>query len=47
MSIPSAGVGPDIPRRPDPGLPFGAIVPAPDVQGDDLDALLALAPEHS
>ena len=37
---PDAGVGSDIPRRPDPGLPFGSIAPPPDVDGDELDALV-------
>lgn len=40
MSTPNAEVGPDIPRRRDPGLPFGSLPPASDDDGDELDALV-------
>lgn len=40
MSTSDSGVGPTIPRRPDPAIPFGSIAPTSGVDDDELDALV-------
>lgn len=40
MSPPDGGVGSDVPRRPDPAIPFGSVAPTSCVDDDELDALV-------